>query len=116
MPRNRQKPNSARTFAAGGERPISINGEVQLDKAIADNTVEKQKITVLEEENKKLLLEIIEQGEELAAAEEAVEIAYKAQEKAEKAVKRAQKAKKKAEDEAQAAIDAASELNDKDDE
>jgi regulator of replication initiation timing len=107
MPRNRQKPGSSRTFAAGGERPISINGEKQLDKAVADNTLSKEKITVLEEENAKLQLELEEAQSELNAAEQAIE-------KAEKAKEKAMKAKRKAEKDAQAAIDAAAELNDND--
>jgi len=64
--KNRQKPNSSRSFAGTGEAPISINGETALDKAIADNTKEKEvRIAILEEENKKLQLRVEAQEEQI---------------------------------------------------
>lgn len=64
--KNRQKPNSSRSFAGTGEAPISINNESRLDKAIADSTKEKAiRIAILEEENRKLQLRVEAQEEQI---------------------------------------------------
>lgn len=63
--KNRKKPNArAGSYSTnGGDRPISIQHEnqkqKQLDKAIAENTIQElqQRIKILEEENAKLKIE-----------------------------------------------------------
>ena len=66
MAKNRRKPNSARSYAGTGVRPISMDGEIALDKAIADNIEQQaQRIKILEEENAKLQLQVEQKQKEI---------------------------------------------------
>lgn len=64
--KNRKKPGASASFAGTGERPISIQGEVKLDKAIAESTQEReQRIRVLEQENARLQVQISQRQDEI---------------------------------------------------
>ena len=83
MPRNRQKPRSQTFAGTGTSRPISIKGEKDLDEAVAKATQEReQRITVLEDENARLQVQLEQKAEEIEDAARQVDDAEKAREEA----------------------------------
>lgn len=99
MPRNRVKPGS-RSYAGTGESPISIQTENKLEKAVAEATTNKQRVTILEDENARLQLQLEQQLEEVERASEearlAAEQAAADKAEAEQLLKDAEYAKKQA--------------------
>ena len=97
MSRNRLKPGN-RSYAGTGEAPISIQTENKLEKAVAEATLNEKRVTILEEENKRLQLQLEQRLEEVErATEEARLIAEKAaadKEAANKALSDAEKIQK----------------------
>lgn len=102
--RSRAKPTN-KTYAGTGERPISISTEKKLDESVAKATIAKeQRITVLEQENARLQLQLEQKREEIEAAEAAAKRAAELKEEADatkleaaKQLKAAEKAKREAE-------------------
>lgn len=68
--RARVKPRSQSFAGTGGTRPISIDGEKRLDDAIKEHTVAEQRISILEEENARLQIQLENKRAELELAEE----------------------------------------------
>lgn len=66
--RSRKKPGA---YAGTGERPISIQGEAKLDKAIAEATAkQEQRIRILEQENARLQIQLENKKIEAEEAQE----------------------------------------------
>ena len=99
MSRNRLKPGN-RSYAGTGEAPISIQTENKLEKAVAEATLNEKRVTILEEENKRLQLQLEQRLEDVErAAEEARLVAEKAaadKAEADRLVKEARTAEKAA--------------------
>lgn len=68
--RARAKPRSQSFAGTGGTRPISIDGEKRLDDAVKEHTVAEQRISILEEENARLQIQLENKRVELERAEE----------------------------------------------